>query len=297
MTNATGGASARCWSPPMRQSTPVGTGTSAAGTAGDSMRRSPRARNGSLCRRSVGDAGRPTPRGGPSGVAGRGLPGVGPGLPHLEPAMVAWAEEHLAAASGNARERSLTLHVNDVDERRRQLLAERGYVMGDAGGWIRWLRRDDRPAQVPPELAGAYRLRGTEGTESDCAAHGSTPQRRLRRHPPHGRRVPHVHGSLASFEHELNLVAVAPDGSFAAHAGFTYDPDNRHGIVEPVCTASRPSSPRSRQDSRPRGRPPRGCPGCSDGVARHRRGTGGERALRRLRVRRGVPRSPWRREL
>lgn len=159
-----------------------------------------------------------------------------PAFHHLEPAMVAWAEEHLAAASGNARERSLTLHVNDVDERRRQLLAERGYVMGDAGGWIRWLRRDDRPAQVPPELAGAYRLRRTEGTESDCermaallnaafdgTLHTAGEYRTFMDRSP-------------SFEHELNLVAVAPDGSFAAHAGFTYDPDNRHGIVEPVCT-------------------------------------------------------------
>ena len=39
-----------------------------------------------------------------------------------------------------------------------------------------------------------------------------------------------------SFVHHLNLVAVAPDGSFAAHAGVTYDEHNRHGIFEPVCT-------------------------------------------------------------
>lgn len=37
-------------------------------------------------------------------------------------------------------------------------------------------------------------------------------------------------------EHGLNLVAGAPDGSFAAHVGLTLDEANRHGIVEPVCT-------------------------------------------------------------
>jgi predicted N-acetyltransferase YhbS len=39
-----------------------------------------------------------------------------------------------------------------------------------------------------------------------------------------------------SFRHDLNLVAEAPDGSFAAHVGVTYDEHNRHGIFEPVCT-------------------------------------------------------------
>lgn len=39
-----------------------------------------------------------------------------------------------------------------------------------------------------------------------------------------------------SFRHDLNLVAEAPDGSFAAHAGLTLDEANRHGIIEPVCT-------------------------------------------------------------
>jgi GNAT superfamily N-acetyltransferase len=39
-----------------------------------------------------------------------------------------------------------------------------------------------------------------------------------------------------SFRHGLNLVAVAPDGTFAAHVGLTLDEVNRHGIIEPVCT-------------------------------------------------------------
>ena len=38
------------------------------------------------------------------------------------------------------------------------------------------------------------------------------------------------------FIHELNLVAVAPDGSFAAHAALNYDEANRYAIFEPVCT-------------------------------------------------------------
>ena len=39
-----------------------------------------------------------------------------------------------------------------------------------------------------------------------------------------------------SFRHDLNLVAEAPDGSFAAHVGVNYEVKNRYGIFEPVCT-------------------------------------------------------------
>jgi GNAT superfamily N-acetyltransferase len=39
-----------------------------------------------------------------------------------------------------------------------------------------------------------------------------------------------------SFRHDLNLVAEAPIGSFAALVGVTYDEANCRGIFEPVCT-------------------------------------------------------------
>lgn len=35
---------------------------------------------------------------------------------------------------------------------------------------------------------------------------------------------------------ELDLVAVAPDGRFAAYVGIPYDEFNQRGIFEPVCT-------------------------------------------------------------
>ena len=38
------------------------------------------------------------------------------------------------------------------------------------------------------------------------------------------------------FRHDLNLVAEAPDGSFACYTGLPYDEENRYGIFEPVCT-------------------------------------------------------------
>jgi mycothiol synthase len=159
-----------------------------------------------------------------------------PDFRHLEPAMVAWAEEHLATTTGADHGRSLTLYVDDVDEPRRWALAERGYVMANAGGWLRWLRLDDRPPQVPPLLPGGYRLRPTEGTDGDCARMAALLNAAFGRTVHTAREYRTFMDRSPAFEHELNLVVVAPDGSFAAHAGFTYDHDNRHGIVEPVCT-------------------------------------------------------------
>jgi GNAT superfamily N-acetyltransferase len=39
-----------------------------------------------------------------------------------------------------------------------------------------------------------------------------------------------------SFRHDLNLIAEAPDGSFAAHVGVTYEDANQSCVFEPVCT-------------------------------------------------------------
>ena len=39
-----------------------------------------------------------------------------------------------------------------------------------------------------------------------------------------------------AYRAELHLVAETPDGAFASFVGVTYDPENRRGIVEPVCT-------------------------------------------------------------
>ena len=39
-----------------------------------------------------------------------------------------------------------------------------------------------------------------------------------------------------SFDHNLDLVAVAPDGAFAAYVGMTYDKVNRSAEFEPICT-------------------------------------------------------------
>jgi GNAT superfamily N-acetyltransferase len=153
----------------------------------------------------------------------------------LETAMLGWAEDHLAVGPDPDGRRGLTWWVLDADEERRRLLSERGYVAASAGASLRQLSfATARPAATL--VTEAHRLRMTETTTEDCqrmadllnAAFGRTTHT-AREYRTFVERSP-------SFEHDLNLVAVASDGSFAAHVGATFDACNRHAIIEPVCT-------------------------------------------------------------
>ena len=155
----------------------------------------------------------------------------------LEHHMLAWAEAHLAVPGGDGRPR-VESACRDDDAVRRGLLEARGWTPTDDAWW--WRRLDlgsVAPRRAPP-VAGGYRLAATgsatEGRDAVRMAallnaafgrsiHTPAEYRTFMRRSP-------------SFRHDLNLVAIAPDGSFAAHVGLTYDEENRHGIVEPVCT-------------------------------------------------------------
>jgi mycothiol synthase len=155
-----------------------------------------------------------------------------------EPEMVAWAEQRLAAEGSNGR-CGLEFWVAEEDTARRDLLARRGYRPDDSGGWMRCLRFDTpeyRPLPPAP-IADGYELRHTRSTDGDVERMASLLNDGFGRTAHSAAEVRTFWGSSPSFEHELDLVAVAPDGSFAATAGLTYDAANRHGIVEPVCTA------------------------------------------------------------
>jgi GNAT superfamily N-acetyltransferase len=159
-----------------------------------------------------------------------------PAFRHLEPSMLDWAEARLAIAT--AGRRSLETTVWDDDPARIELLAARGFDRLDDGVWMHRLRFDawTRPAEAG--AAEGYRMR----TTSDATLTADAARMAALLNAAFGRtsHTPAEYERFASgspsFRHELNLVAEAPDGSFAAHVGVTLDEENRHGIVEPVCT-------------------------------------------------------------
>ncbi|MFN8464996.1 MAG: GNAT family N-acetyltransferase [Caldilineaceae bacterium] len=161
---------------------------------------------------------------------------VHPDYRYLEEELVAWAEAQLSARNEDTGRSYLEIPVYEYDALRQQTLARRGYEKTPYWGMTRHMRLGQQPRPTV-HLAEGYTLRTTCPEElADCrqiadllnAAFGRT------FHNPweyqnFTRRAP-------SFRNELDLVAVAPDGTFAAYVGIPYDEANRLGIFEPVCT-------------------------------------------------------------
>jgi GNAT superfamily N-acetyltransferase len=157
-----------------------------------------------------------------------------PDYRHLEPTLLTWAEEHLAVGGENGRQ--LELFVYDYDVYRQHLLRERGYKQLEHGGVTRHLRLGKQPL-AQPQLAAGYTLRTTNPDDlADCQHIADILNAAFNRDVHTGREYQNLALNAPCFRRELDLVAVAPDGSFAAYAGIPYDEANKLGIFEPVCT-------------------------------------------------------------
>jgi GNAT superfamily N-acetyltransferase len=156
----------------------------------------------------------------------------------LEETMIASAEEALAVpVAGEEGKQRLGLYVFEHDARRQQLLAARGYRKLRAGGVTRRLRfeRDRLPPRQP--LATGYTLRATQpGDEGDAAGIATLLNAAFQRDFHNAAEYLTFSRLAPSFRRELDLVAVAPDGTLAAYVGIPYVAEIGHGIFEPVCT-------------------------------------------------------------
>ncbi len=164
---------------------------------------------------------------------GDGFLELDPAFVDLQSEMLAWAEEHLSRPDPSGR-RTLDVAAWDYDEARRTVLEQRGFEPLGQPIWLHALRLEgSRQGQPMPT---GYRLRTTEPVDADFARMASLLNAAFGRtiHTPAEYR--NFATGSPSFRADLNLVATAPDGSFASHVGVTYDEVNRHGIFEPVCT-------------------------------------------------------------
>jgi GNAT superfamily N-acetyltransferase len=180
------------------------------------------------------------PSGQPVAVARPDDPGypalfVHPDYRHLEPELIAWAEEHLAESLDDDR-CQVQFYVYDYDAQRQQLLELRGYEKLASGGAIRRLRFGQQPLAQPVPTKG-YRLRSTEPEDAVEAQQIADLLNAAFNRDFHNAAEYQTFARLApSFVGDLDLVALAPDGAFAAYVGIPYDRANRTGIFEPVCT-------------------------------------------------------------
>lgn len=159
---------------------------------------------------------------------------IDPGHRHLEPEMIAWAEEHLAEPRP-AGERRIAFVVFDYDAFRQDLLAERGYAPTGTGRVFRRRRLAQAP-RAGPALPGGYALRETAPGDEEAERIAALLNASFGRTFHTGREYERFTRRATCFRRALDLVAVAPDGSLAAYVGVPYDEENRRGMFEPVCT-------------------------------------------------------------
>jgi GNAT superfamily N-acetyltransferase len=160
---------------------------------------------------------------------------VHPDYRYLEDELVAWAEENLGAADASGR-RQLQIYTYEYDALRQQTLAGRGYEKMSYGGMIRHLRLGCQP-RPRVELADGYTLRTTRPNDlDDCQRVADLLNAAFNRTFHNAQEFHNFARRAPCFREDLDLVAVAPDGSFAAYVGIPYDEANRWGIFEPVCT-------------------------------------------------------------
>lgn len=149
--------------------------------------------------------------------------------------MFAWAEEHLARPVGGAG-RQLEIGAFEYDRTRTLLLEKRGYEPSDDGGTFYLLRFGLR-TMPEAQLANGYRLRETRpGCVVDAQRIADLLNDAFRRDFHNAEEYLVFASHSPCFRHDLDLVAEAPDGSFASYVGLPYDEQNRYGIFEPVCT-------------------------------------------------------------
>jgi predicted N-acetyltransferase YhbS len=157
-----------------------------------------------------------------------------PDFRFLEEGMFTWAEENILAPGGEPSQRRLETYAFEHDAPR--LLAKHGFEKTTDHGCLRrmFFGNDALPlVQMDPGYVLSTTRPGDEGEYQRMADMLNAGFNRTLHKALEYRNF--VHQSPA-FRHDLNLVAEAPDGIFAAHVAVNYDEVNRWGIFEPVCT-------------------------------------------------------------
>lgn len=157
--------------------------------------------------------------------------------PALEAELLSRAEATLAVTSEDGRRR-LTVWAPAAERARQELLAQHGYVKGEPAEHMRWrdLTEDNLPT-VP--LAAGYTVRAL-GDDSELPARSWLSWRVFHPNEPDERYEGwtwyHNVQRVPLYRRDLDLVAVAPDGTLAAFCTVWLDDVTRTAVFEPVGT-------------------------------------------------------------
>ena len=160
--------------------------------------------------------------------------------PELEEAMISFAEEALAVPT-EAGGRQLTVWAVDCDHPRQELLARRGY---GKGRWPEYMRYQSITGATPdfPSAPG-YTVRSLCGDGLEllerCYASGLGFHQGDIKVAVDNRNDSSWYRNIQNaplYRRDLDIVAIAPDGSIASFCTVWFDDVTRIGIFEPVAT-------------------------------------------------------------
>ena len=143
-----------------------------------------------------------------------------------------WALENLRQPRPDGGQ-WLEVWCHDYDEARARLLTERGFAPTSEHQLTR--RRDLDATLGHNPVAPGYTVRGIEG-DADHQRMAELLNAAFGRDFHSAEEFGNFAALAPSYRADLHLVAVAPDGGFAAHAGFTAHAAESFAVVEPVCT-------------------------------------------------------------
>lgn len=157
------------------------------------------------------------------------------GYDSLKADMLTHAERHISVEEDDKRR--LDVFINDADEQLRAIATERGYEKGD---WVAPMCDFTVPDQFPPiVLPDGFRIQSL-ADENDLLQIEKVLWRGFNHEgeqpPDDGLADMKLMQSAPNYRHDLNIIAVAPDGQYVSYGGIWFDPVNRYGYVEPVAT-------------------------------------------------------------
>ena len=148
-------------------------------------------------------------------------------------ALLDWAIANLRQNS-DAGGQWLEVWCQDGDELRTRLLSDRGFSPTSEHQYVR-LRDSAEPAAAP--IADGYSVRSySTFDDTDSERMANLLNAAFGRDFHSAEEYANFSALAPSFEEALQVVAIAPDGSFAAHAGFTIHRAENFGVMEPVAT-------------------------------------------------------------
>lgn len=146
--------------------------------------------------------------------------------------LIDWAIENLV--QNQEGKNWIEIWCNENDFSRQKILQRKGFVP-TGSHQNRRHQKLIQPKELIPLPAG-YSLRNVEATDSDYEKMANLLNAAFNRTFHSAEEYRNFATLAPSYKSELEIVVVAPNGEFAAHAGFTAHETESFVVVEPVCT-------------------------------------------------------------